>query len=152
MLWAKKVLNHSVGFVLLIWSVVPAFAFSGEAVVAIVHRSSPLQKLTASQLKAVFLGESRFAVPGVMVEVNDRDRNSEIYREFYASIAAMSPKDVSIHWARKVFTGAAPPPPRISGDDSMAISVVTAKPEAITYIYEKNLTNAVKVVYSVPVN
>ena len=105
--------------------------------------------LSSKVLMAVFLGEPRYAAPGILVEVTDRDRASDISRQFYDGIASMKPKDVSAHWARKVFTGEAPPPGRVSGDDAQAISLVKAKPDAITYIFEKNGNAGVRIVFSV---
>jgi ABC-type phosphate transport system substrate-binding protein len=122
---------------------------AADNIVAIVNKKSTLQKLTLAQMKAVFLGETRYAAPGVLVEVTDRDRNSDIYKEFYSNIASMTPKEVSVHWARKVFTGEAPPPARIAGDDADAIAMIKSKPDAITYIFEKNANANVRIVFSV---
>ena len=127
----------------------PQSLMAADNIVAIVNKKSTLQKMTLAQVKAVFLGETRYAAPGILVEVSDRDRASEIYREFYDNIASMTPKEVSVHWARKVFTGEAPPPVRISGDDAEAIALVKAKPEAISYVFEKNATASVRIVFSV---
>ncbi|RYZ54894.1 MAG: hypothetical protein EOP07_15170 [Proteobacteria bacterium] len=122
-------------------------AFAADAIVAIVNRKSVLQKLTQQQMKAVFLGETRYAAPGVLVEIVDRDRTSDIYKDFYAGLVSMSPKEVSIYWAKKVFTGEAPPPSRVTGDDAAAIEQIKAKPNGISYVYEKNVTAAVKVIF-----
>ncbi|MBC7530366.1 MAG: hypothetical protein H7318_02245 [Oligoflexus sp.] len=122
---------------------------AADNIVVVVNKKSTLQKLTLNQIKAVFLGETRYAAPGILVEVTDRDRASDIYRQFYDGIASMKPKEVSVHWARKVFTGEAPPPARVSGDDAQAISLVKAKPDAITYIFEKNANASVRIVFSV---
>lgn len=125
-------------------------AFAADAIVAIVNRKSVLQKLTQQQMKAVFLGETRFAAPGVLLEIVDRDRTSDIYKNFYANLVSMSPKEVSIYWAKKVFTGEAPPPTRVTGDDAAAIEQVKGKPNSISYIYEKNVTASVKVIFELP--
>lgn len=122
---------------------------AGDNIVAIVNKKSTLKKLTLAQVKAVFLGETRYAAPGVSVEISDRDRASVIYKDFYDGIASMTPKEVSVHWARKVFTGEAPPPARISGDDAEAIALVKSKPNAITYVFEKNANGSVRIVFSV---
>jgi ABC-type phosphate transport system substrate-binding protein len=143
-IWIKSSL-----ILLLLQSLVPT-AFAADSIVAIVNRKSTLQKLTQQQLKAVFLGESRYAAPGVLIEIVDRERTSDIYKDFYASLVAMSPKEVSIYWAKKVFTGEAPPPTRVIGDDAAAIEQVKTKPNGISYIYEKNVTAAVKVIYELP--
>lgn len=123
--------------------------YAAATIVVIVNKKSTLQKLTLAQIKAIFLGETRYAAPGILLEINDRDRGSEIYKEFYDSIASMTPKEVSVHWARKVFTGEAPPSARVTGDDAAAIALVKAKPEAISYVYEKNANSSVKIVFSV---
>lgn len=143
-IWIKSSL-----ILLLLQSFLPT-AFAADSIVAIVNRKSVLQKLTQQQMKAVFLGETRYAAPSVLVEIVDRDRTSDIYKDFYSSLVSMSPKEVSIYWAKKVFTGEAPPPSRVTGDDAAAIEQIKSRPNAISYIYEKNVTASVKVIYELP--
>lgn len=117
-------------------------------IVVVVSKKSQLGRLSAAQVKALYLGETRIPVPGVSIELHDRERSSDIFKQFYAAIASMTPKQVTVHWSRKVFAGEASPPPREAGEDSAVIEALKAKPLAINYIYEKNLNSSVKVVYS----
>ncbi len=141
----KNIYLCFIGFVML-----TAQAFAADTIVVIVAKKSPVTKLTLAQVKALYLAETRFAVPGVQVEVHDRDRSSAIFKEFYEKVAGMSPKQAAVHWSRKVFTGEAPPPVRDSGEDAVVLEALKNKGEAISYVYEKSITSAanVKVVYS----
>lgn len=117
-------------------------------IVVVVAKKSPITKLTHAQVKSLYLGETKFVAPGQSVELRDRDRTSEIFKEFYAGLVSMTPKQVTVHWSRKVFTGEAPPPTRDMGEDASVIEALKSKPEAINYIYEKNVNRDVRVVYS----
>lgn len=123
-------------------------AFAADNIVVVVNKKSAITRLTHAQVKALFLGETRYPVPGVPVELQDRERTSQIFKEFYDGVASMSPKQVTVLWSRKVFTGEAPPPVRVSGDDNAILEALKQKPEAISYIYERNVTPSVRVVYS----
>lgn len=124
-------------------------ASAADTIAVIVNKNSAVHKLTLAQVKAIFLGETRYADSSVLLEVHDRNSKSELYTHFFAGIASMNPKEVAVHWAKKVFTGEAAPISRILGDDAEAIALIIAKPNAITYIQEKNATNKVKVVFVV---
>lgn len=119
---------------------------AAEKIAVIVNKNSTLQKLSNEQVKNLFLGQIRYIESGKPLVIGERDRKSQIHEEFYALAANMTPKDVSVHWAKKVFTGEAPPPPRISGDDAAAIEWVRGNPEAITYAYAKNCDAKIKIV------
>jgi ABC-type phosphate transport system substrate-binding protein len=135
---------------LLLFAMLSGHALAADNIVVVVSKKSPLTKLTNAQVKALYLGETRYAVPGVQVELHDRDRSTPIFKEFYSRLAAMSAKQVTVHWSRKVFTGEAPPPVRDSGDDAAVIEAIKDRAEAINYVYEKSLSPSakVKVVYS----
>ncbi|MES2745154.1 MAG: hypothetical protein V4655_06995 [Bdellovibrionota bacterium] len=134
----------------MIFIMLTAKSFAADNIVVIVPKKSPLTKLTLAQVKALYLGETRFAVPGVQVELHDRDRTTVIFKEFYEKVADMSPKQASVHWSRKVFSGEAPPPVRDSGEDAAVLEALKNKGEAINYVYEKSVTSAsnMKIVYS----
>ncbi|RZA23898.1 MAG: hypothetical protein EOP10_11500, partial [Proteobacteria bacterium] len=74
----KNIYLCFIGFVML-----TAQAFAADTIVVIVAKKSPVTKLTLAQVKALYLAETRFAVPGVQVELHDRDRSSAIFKEFY---------------------------------------------------------------------
>jgi hypothetical protein len=117
-----------------------------DSIALIVGKSSSIQKLSNDQIKSLFLGQTRFVGEGKAVTIADRDRNSAIYKEFYALATGMSVKDVAVHWARKVFTGEAPPPTRIAGDDTAAKDWVRSNDEGLTYVYAKNCDANVRIV------
>ena len=123
-----------------------AHAWAEEKIALIVSKSSAIQKLSAEQVKTLFLGQTRFAEEGKVVNIADRDRNSPIYKEFYQLSANMSPKEVGVHWAKKVFTGEAPPPARLTGDDTAAKEWVKTHDDGLTYIYAKNADAKIRVV------
>lgn len=117
-----------------------------EKIAVIVNKNSSVSKLSQEQVKSLFLGQTRYAEGGKALSIGERDRNSPIYMEFYATVANMNPKEVSVHWAKKVFTGEAAPPARINGDDKATIDWLQTQPDAITYIYAKNSDSRVKIV------
>lgn len=134
------------GFMLAGWTL-PCLGV--EAIAIVVSKKSPIEKLSATQIRALFLGETRRLDSGKAVEIGDRDRHSEIFRDFYFTVADMTPKDVAIHWAKKVFTGKATAPTHVAGDDEAAKAWVKSRLDGITYIAAKNVDAQVKVIGSV---
>jgi hypothetical protein len=127
-------------------------ADAADVIVVIANRSLEIPQLDASSLKSYFMGEKRYTETGQMVRIGERDRESDLYREFYDLTLRMTPKDVAVYWAKKVFTGEAIPPTRIKGDDQETLEWVRTHQEAISYIYEKNVDNTVQVLGKLPLN
>lgn len=128
----------------------PPAAVAREKILVIANKELDLKALTRTQMKSLFLGEMRFTASGKAVRIGDRDRSSRVHKDFYESTAQMSPKDVSIYWARKVFSGQALPPARIPGDDKSTLDWVRAHTDGISYIYADNVDSSVQVVGDVP--
>lgn len=117
-----------------------------DSIALVTSRKSMIEKLSPGQIRALYLGETRRLESGTTVELGDRDRSSEIYRDFYQTVTDMTPKDVAVHWAKKVFTGKATPPVRLVGDDEAAKNWVKARPDAMTYISSRSVDSSVKVI------
>jgi ABC-type phosphate transport system substrate-binding protein len=130
-------------FVLTPWALT---CLAGESIAVVTSKTSKIDKLSLAEIRALYLGETRRLQSGKTVDIGDRDRASDLHRDFYHSVAEMSPKDVAVHWAKKVFTGKATAPARVAGDDEAAKAWVKAKPDAITYIAAKSVDGQVKVV------
>src|SRR5687768_16580346 len=89
----------------------PGFA----RIVVIADAKGAVPALNTDQVKNYFLGEASFLPSGEKVRLGDQEKGSKIRDGFYDALAKMTTKEVSVHWAKKIFAGRGSPPVYISG-------------------------------------
>jgi ABC-type phosphate transport system substrate-binding protein len=120
----------------------PAWA---KRIAVVAGAGSKIGALTEAQARDVFLGNQEVLPGGERVAPVDQGKDASITKDFYALVAGMSLKDVSVHWAKKVFAGRGTRPAQIEGGDAGVKTWVQARTGAIGYVYADSVDGSVKV-------
>ena len=75
---------------------------SGESIAVVVNPQSPIQNLTAKELKAAYEG---YGLPGVAEDVTLVYLRGKTEDAFNRSVLGISSKKVKVYWLRRVFEG-----------------------------------------------
>jgi len=122
----------------------PVLARSKQRIAVVASHDSPLGAMSAVQVRHYFLGEDGESANGERIVVIDQDRDAPIAVQFYNAVAGMTMRDISIYWAKKVFSGLGTPPLRIKGGDAAVKEWLKSKPHAIGYISAASADASVK--------
>lgn len=115
-------------------------------IAVIVHRSNPVQTMTAREISDIYLGRSRTFKTGEFMNIYEQPVNSALRESFFHGLNGMNLKQLNAYWARLRFSGEVLPP--VSLPDSLALlNVVRRDPNAITYIDTAVLDESVRVVF-----
>jgi ABC-type phosphate transport system substrate-binding protein len=119
---------------------VTPLAHAGDAIVVIVNNANPVDNLSASELKKLFLSDrSRWetgkAVAPVMLGPGTPERTS-----FLRIVCGMSDGDLSKYFLQAAFTGKDATPPKEVGSSSAVKSFVAASPGAIGFVKASELS------------
>lgn len=123
-------------------------AFDGYAgLVVIVHAKSPLNRLSSSTIKRIYLNKVK-KIPNTKIIPFpiDQSENSSVRREFNRRLIGMSASQLRSYWAKRIFTGKGGPPKAVSNDREV-IALVKSNYNVIGYIDSASITSGVKVVY-----
>ncbi len=118
-----------------------------QKIAVIVNKDAPVTSLTEDQIRDLFLGESPFLHDNERALPSDQPKDAAITEEFYDSLAHMTVKEISVHWAKKIFTGRGSPPTQISGGDQRVKDWVRADPRRLGYIYASSADNSVRTIF-----
>jgi ABC-type phosphate transport system substrate-binding protein len=118
-------------------------ALAKGQIAVIAAKNSRLGTLTVTQAKAFFLGEDQLLPSGERVAPVDQGREASITIEFYRALAGMNLRDLSVHWAKKVFTGMGMRLPRVEGDAEVK-AWVSSRPTGIGYVSHEAVDASVK--------
>jgi ABC-type phosphate transport system substrate-binding protein len=122
-------------------------ATAREQIAVVISAKSTVTSLSDAQVKDLFLGNAEFLPNGEKALPVDQPRTAEITQGFYSLVAGMSIKELSVHWAKMVFTGHGTPPPQVDGGDAKIKDWVNSKPNGIGYISGSAVDGSVKVLY-----
>ncbi len=118
-----------------------------EPLVVITHPQSPIEELSAAQLKLIYLKQRRYW-DGVKLEPINLAPNDELRRAFENNILKMSHSQLKNYWLKQHYRGLRPPYP--VGSVQSALMFVQKVKGAIAYIPESQLREDVKVLYREP--
>jgi ABC-type phosphate transport system substrate-binding protein len=136
------------GFVLAIATVASAAgAVQAQTPVAIVvHPNTPVENLSLTQLRNVFLGEQQFWGDNSRITLLVRAPASA-EREFVLKrIYRMNEGQFRQYWIAKLFRAEVASGPKIVYSSEMALELVTAIPGAITFLPANAIVSGAKVV------
>ena len=117
----------------------------------VIGHPSNNDRLTAKQLKKIFLGKvSSFPSGGSAVPF-DQKPDTTAHQGFYKKVVKKNGRKLKSYWSKLMFSGKKQPPAVVDGDAQM-IEKVAADPSAIGYIEESALNGdtSVKVLFKVP--
>jgi ABC-type phosphate transport system substrate-binding protein len=120
--------------------------------VVVVHQSSVIDSLSKDQIKMLYLGKNRKLNDDIVANIIDQPVKAPIREEFYLKTTnKTTAKSVRI-WARYMFSGKGNPPKIVSGDAEVIAAISADPSSAIGYIRRENLSDAVKVVFDLPID
>jgi ABC-type phosphate transport system substrate-binding protein len=102
-------------------------------VVVVVSASSPIAKLSASEISDVFLGKLTRLPNGTTIVPLDQAEGSATREEFYLKFTGKSPAQVKAFWSKVIFTGRGRPP-RALASDAEVVRALRGNPGAIGYV------------------
>ncbi len=126
------------------WLHMPMAAQENEAFVVIVHPDNPEQSISKKRVSQLLLKEVSRWSSGVSAQPVDLDSGSPIRDAFSRAIHGRSVSSIKNYWVRKIFSGAAVPPPEVSSD-SAAINYVKSNTGGIGYVSTAARLDGVKI-------
>lgn len=122
----------------------PMTAQENETFVVIVHPDNPEPSVSKKRVSQLLLKEVSRWNSGVSAQPVDLDSGSPIRDAFSRAIHGRSVSSIKNYWVRKIFSGAAVPPPEVSSD-SAAINYVKSNAGGIGYVSTSARLDGVKV-------
>lgn len=109
-------------------------AAAGEgAYRVIVHPNNPVDSMTKSQVRDLFLKKTKTWEHGMSVLPVDQLVDKETRRIFSDEVLGRGVGSVQSYWQQRIFSGRDSPPPELSSDKLVA-AYVLANPGAIGYV------------------
>jgi ABC-type phosphate transport system substrate-binding protein len=102
-------------------------------VVVVVSASSPITRLSVSEISDVFLGKLTRLPNGTTIVPLDQVEGSATREEFYQKFTGKSPAQVKAFWSKVIFTGRGRPP-RALANDAEVVRALRGNPGAIGYV------------------
>ena len=131
---------------LLLVAIVPAMA-RDLAIVA--NPAFPRDHLSLQEVKAIYLGETRYLDSLKVQPVDQRDSNP-IKRVFVEKVLTSTVQDYRSYWLKRVFREGVMPPV-VKASDSEVLDVIQGNPGAVGYIWADEVPSGrVKVLLRVP--
>lgn len=117
-----------------------------SSIVIVVNKNNTISSLSKEQLIDLYMGKYIAFPDGSSAIPVELDESTELKQNFYQQLVGLSLARINAYWSRIRFTGRASPP-RALATESEVIGFVASEPQAISYIYERDLTPQLKVVY-----
>ncbi|HSG41433.1 MAG TPA: hypothetical protein VLE27_17460 [Thermoanaerobaculia bacterium] len=148
MLRVRSFADGVVPFVLLGALVVsePALARAKGSVAVIVHQQVPVENLSLSELREIFLGERQFWSKELTITLLVPPRGSPERKVLLSQIYQQrSEAQYQHHWINKLFSDGAQAAPKITGSPEMSASLARVIPGAIALVRADSIPEGVKV-------
>ncbi|TMO80426.1 hypothetical protein CWC16_07600 [Pseudoalteromonas sp. S3776] len=126
---------------------VSSYAQSTEFAV-VVNKNNAINSLSKREIIDIYMGRYLTFPDGETSQPFDLPAQSALKNDFYLKLVNKDEQKINAYWARLLFSGRAKPPsPSASVKD--ALNKIASSPFAIGYIPSSQVTDAVKVVYTV---
>ncbi|MDF1880309.1 hypothetical protein JHD50_03150 [Sulfurimonas sp. MAG313] len=116
-------------------------------IVVIVNPESKVKNLNRDYTKMIFMKKIKALPNGEVLIPLDQNSETDIYNNFYKSVANKNRSRMSKYWAKRIFTGKGEIP-EVLGSDEEVIRRVMNDIKAVGYIGKNSLVDGVKVVYT----
>ena len=124
----------------LLFFAVETFAASDkDTFQVIVHKENKTERLTQSQVSAIFLGKKNTWAPGIVVKPVDLPVDNATRKAFSRKVHKKSAKEVDRLWRRRMIQGYSPPAQ--ASDDGEVTTLVGASAGGIGYV-KRGFTSA----------
>ncbi|WP_105190643.1 hypothetical protein [Pseudoalteromonas sp. T1lg48] len=122
-------------------------ARSAETIAVIVNIHNPTETLTTKQLIDLYMGKLIAFPNGERASPLDMPHDSVLRREFYQLLTNKPIGSINAYWSRVKFSGHAQSPQSMASSNAV-LQRVREIDNAIGYVKLKDVTNDVKVVYT----
>lgn len=116
-----------------------------ETLAVIVNPASGVERMTRSEVAAVFMARDRKLASGVTALPLDIAGDAQERKNFYRTLVGKTVPEVNAYWARLLFTGRATPPQQLD-DAASIVAAVAENKGAIGYIEKSKVDSRVRVV------
>lgn len=113
-----------------------------QADVVVVGNPSITEKLSAGEVKNLFLGKRKALPSGAKVSVIEQSESSSVRVEFHTKFTHKTQSQLNSYWARLVFTGKGKMPKEVS-DSKEVIRLVSSNPGLIGYVDSSEVSSDV---------
>ncbi|MEL0605491.1 hypothetical protein [Pseudoalteromonas undina] len=114
----------------------------------VVNKNNAINSLSKREIIDIYMGRYLTFPDGETSQPFDLPAQSALKNDFYLKLVNKDEQKINAYWARLLFSGRAnPPSPSASVKD--ALNKIASSPFAIGYIPLSQVTDAVKVVYTV---
>ncbi len=110
--------------------------------VVVVHRDNPVQRLSASKIKSIFLGKERFWPDGSPITLI-MNKNEDIHESFTRLMLQKSPAQLSVYWKKILYSGASMLPLAVKDDEAVK-SYMSLHINTISYVDVDSLDKQVR--------
>lgn len=124
----------------------PVYALDSDKLVVVTNIEAPVESLSKEQLIDLFMGRYVAFPGGANAKPLDVIDGSGAKEVFYRQLLGLSLGRVNSYWSRLRFTGKAQPPEQIEDFNDVKEAIKTDN-EVITYIYQSQMNESMKVVY-----
>jgi len=118
---------------------------AGAEVAIICNPENPIDRLTKTQIKRIFLGKVRRFPNGDKAIPLDLDRKSATRHYFYQHVINKTENQLKSYWSKTIFAGKSRSPKVVASEDTV-VDMVAGKKAMIGYIDANNINSQVKVV------
>lgn len=129
--------------VLLIATCVNATVFASETIAVIIGINSPLEKLSLSTLKRVYLRKSLVDEKGKRWVPLNLNINDPLRQDFSLALFAQLPEEQNDYWNNQYFHGINPP--KVMASEEAVLRFVAATAGAIGYVRLSKVNEHVKI-------
>lgn len=115
---------------------------SGQEYVVVVHKDSPIDSLSAKDIKRIFLGKNRKWPDGspITIILNPQDKS---HAEFTRELLRKSPRQLMTYWRKNLYSGQGMLP-HSATDAGHVQALLANNSHAISYLSKTSLGDFVK--------
>lgn len=113
----------------------------------IVNKNLPVEKISAIDLRKIYLGKRSTLADGGKVIPLDASEELPIYKLFYKGVIGKRLDQISSYWSRMLFTGKGRPPEQIYAREDV-VAKVSSNSAYIAYVEGDVDADKVKVVFT----
>ncbi|MDB2373012.1 hypothetical protein N9W11_00460 [Psychrosphaera haliotis] len=124
----------------------PVYALDSDKLVVVTNIKAPVESLSKEELIDLFMGRYVAFPGGASAKPLDVSDGSGAKEVFYRQLLGLSLGRINSYWSRLRFTGKAQPPQQIKDFNDVKEAIKTDN-EVITYIYQSQVNESMKVVY-----
>ena len=118
-------------------------AISAQAGVAVIAHPAAAKSPSQTEVANIFLGKDK-SLTGI-----DQEGWNPVKENFYTTVTSKNESQLKSYWSGLIFTGKGQPPASVAGDAAV-VAKVAADPNAIGYVDSAAVTDAVKVLFTLP--